>query len=202
MPLYFQVVRGTSATMSGIMLLPIAVGLIVTVISSGFITSHIGYYTPTMVLTSITTPIAAGLLSTLTQHSGIWKVVFYQALLGSGTGIGFQGPQVAVQTVLSKQDAPIGIAIIQVAQGIGPAIFVAAAQSLFLNRLNHHLRSRDGAGVDTLPTDNTGGGNRPQQQEIRSSYDQALTDVFYLPTALYCLSLIGALGMEPRSVKS
>lgn len=201
MPIYFQIVRGTTATMSGVMLLPIAVGLIVTVLLSGFVTSTIGYYSPTMILTSIMTPVAAGLLSTLSQYSKIWKVILFQGLLGFGTGIGFQGPQVAVQTVLSKQDAPIGIAIIQFAQGIGPAIFTAAAQSLFLARLAHSADKPDILGPGAFPATNTNSDNRLVDEDMVRSYDRSLTEVFYLPTALYCLSLVGALGMEKRSVK-
>ncbi len=131
MPIYFQAVKGLSASMSGVMVLPAVAGLVLSVFSSGVLTSIWGYYTPFMLATSSITPPAVGLITTLDVDAKVASLIGYQALLGFGVGIGFQGPQVAVQTILSQKDAPVGIAVIQFAQGIGPAVFVTIAQTLF-----------------------------------------------------------------------
>ena len=73
------------------------------------------------------TLLGAGLLTTLGKNTKLGYLISYQALLGFGAKIGFQGSQVAVQTILAERDASIGIAIIQFAHGIGPAIFMAVA---------------------------------------------------------------------------
>ncbi|KIW56904.1 hypothetical protein PV05_05520 [Exophiala xenobiotica] len=117
--------------MSGVMVLPAVAGLVLSVFSSGVLTSIWGYYTPFMLATSSITPPAVGLITTLDVDAKVASLIGYQALLGFGVGIGFQGPQVAVQTILSQKDAPVGIAVIQFAQGIGPAVFVTIAQTLF-----------------------------------------------------------------------
>jgi len=73
--------------MSGIMLLPIVVGLIVSLILSGFLTSTVGYSNPFMILTGVLTPIAAGLLTTLTVNTKFWKVIIVKVdvTVSSGT---------------------------------------------------------------------------------------------------------------------
>jgi hypothetical protein len=38
-------------------------------------------------------------------------------------------------------------------------------------------------------------------QGVLLGYDKAVTQTFYLPVALTCLSFLGTLGMEWRSVK-
>lgn len=133
-------------------------------------------------------PPAAGLMTTLGSNAKVWRLVVYQALLGVGSGIGFQGPQVAVQTVFENQDAQIGIAVIQFAQGTGPAVFLAAAQAIFLKELGNTVSDED-------LHDLTGG-------SAREAAAKAFMHTFYLPVALACLTLVGALSMEWRSVKT
>ncbi|KAL8949294.1 MAG: hypothetical protein Q9222_004580, partial [Ikaeria aurantiellina] len=93
MPIYFQSVKEMSPTKSGVMVVPSVVGLMLSLLFSGTATSIVGYYAPFMVLTSILTPIAAGLLTTLEVDAKTVTLICYQALLGFGAGIGFQGPQ-------------------------------------------------------------------------------------------------------------
>ncbi|KAF7595880.1 hypothetical protein BBP40_004373 [Aspergillus hancockii] len=141
MPTYFQVVRGTSATASGVMSLPIATGVPLAVFCGSSATSLLGYYAPFMIATGILTPIAAGLLTTLQVKQSLASLICYQALLGVGAGVGFQGPQVAAQTVLSIKDSPMGIALIIFAQNFGPALFVSIAQTIFTGQLLERLGS-------------------------------------------------------------
>ena len=72
MPIYFQMVRGYSAFMSGVMVLPTAAGLIASVLLGGYLTSLLGYYSPLMLLTSLVMPPAAGLLTTVDADSRLW----------------------------------------------------------------------------------------------------------------------------------
>lgn len=193
--------------MSGVILLPIVVGLIVSVTVAGYLTSIVGYSNPFMITTSILTPIANGLLTTLNQTTPIWKLIIYQSLLGIGVGIGFQGPQVAVQAVLSKQDTPVGIGIIQFAQGIGPAIFTAVSQSIFLAQFRKGLE-RAGLARDEITMVSSGANppnlsmNEAEKHAVSRAYARGLTETFYLPVALSCLTAVGALGMEWCSVRS
>ncbi|WAO96923.1 Hypothetical protein NCS54_01461800 [Fusarium falciforme] len=205
MPIYFQTVQGLSASMSGVMVLPLAAGLVVSVPLAGYLTSLIGYYSPFMLLNSLITPPAIGLLTRLDAGSRLWSLIFYQALLGFGAGIGFQDPQVAVQAVFSDSDSQIAIAIIQLAQAIGSAIAVAGAQTIFTSKLSSYL-SRFVSGLDLTDLANQGLAvpedlSPWEHQQVVSSYSHALNDTFYLPVIHACLTLIGALGIEWRSVK-
>lgn len=205
LPIYFQTVKNFSPSLSGVMILPIAGGLILSVSLSGFLTSMLGYYTPFMIMTSIITPPAAGLISTLGIDAKTWRLIIYQAMLGFGAGIGFQGPQVAVQAIFDAKDAPVGIAIIQFAQGIGPAISVAIGQSVFSSGLATNIRRHaPGVDLDMLRQYGLGIPKHLSDTEYRAvlvSYDAALTQTYYVSVSLACLSIIGAISTEWRSVK-
>jgi hypothetical protein len=66
LPIWFQAIKDASAVESGIMNLPMVLGLVIVSVSAGIITRRIGYFTPWMILSSIITPIGAGLISTFT----------------------------------------------------------------------------------------------------------------------------------------
>lgn len=205
-PIYLQAVRSVSATQSGVLILPLIIGLIVSVLISGSAVSIVGYYTPFAILTSVITPIATGLLTTLAVRESLGRLICFQALFGFGIAIGFQAPLVAAQTVLKPLDVPVGIACVQFAQYLGPAVFISVAQTIFTSRLKLDV-ARYAPTVDVHSLDNVGlseisrvisGGNL---SGVLMGYDKAVSQIFYLPVALSCLGLFGSLGMEWRSVK-
>ncbi len=88
MPIYFQAVKEVSASKSGVLVLLTVIALTISVLFSGSAVSIIGYYAPFMLLTSILTPVATGLLTTLEVDAVLARLICYQALLGFGCGIG------------------------------------------------------------------------------------------------------------------
>jgi hypothetical protein len=206
LPIYFQAVKGKTPAQSGVLTIPLIVGLMLASILSGSLTTAVGYYVPFMLLSSVSTPIAIGLLTTLEVDTQAWKIAIYQAFFGAACGIGLQGPQVAAQTVLSAADVPIGIACIMFAHNLGPALFVAIAQTVFTTRLITDLHENspslngttiENTGLSSLRQDLDGG----LLQAALLGYDKAVTQTFYLPVALGVISLIGAAFMQWRNVK-
>ncbi|OGE53112.1 hypothetical protein PENARI_c008G11292 [Penicillium arizonense] len=139
LPTYYQVVRGYTPAKSGYMMLPIIIAGTIGALVHGFGTSVLGYYAPFMVFASIIMPIAAGLITTFKINTSFAQLIIYTGFSGLAYGIGFSGPQNAVQTVLPVEDVPLGTSIILFAQSFGPTVAVAVAQVLFLNQLSVNL---------------------------------------------------------------
>lgn len=195
MPIYFQAVKGVSASRSGILSLPIVIPFIISLLVGSTLTSLVGYYTLFMLLTSLIAPISAGLLTTLADDAPLSRLLGYQALLGIGCGIGFQAPQVAAQTVLNPRDTPIGIAAIIFAQGFGPGIFVAVAQTIFTERLTKDLNAlAPGLNATSLETmglaDLTKHVGKENLKGALLGYSHAVGQTFYLAVALTSLSMV------------
>ncbi|KAI9709443.1 MAG: hypothetical protein M1820_003203 [Bogoriella megaspora] len=208
MPIYFQAVRGFSAARSGILLLPSIIGIMVALFLAGSATSAIGYYAPLMLTTSFLTPIATGLLTTLKVSMPMAKLIIYQALLGFGAGIGWQGPQVAAQSIFSEKDISQGIACILFAQSFGPAISIPIAQAIFSGRLVSDVgKNMDGLAIDANSLQSLGLTDlrkmvgAKELEGVLLGYDTAVTQTFYLPLGLACATLVGSAAMEWRSVK-
>lgn len=208
LPIWFQAIKGVSPLKSGIDTLPMILGNVVGVISAGALTTRFGYYMPFIFLSLIFMSIGAGLLTTLHVDSSSAHWIGYQILFGLGSGWGFQQTAVAAQTVLALVDIPIGTAIMVFIQLLGGAMFVTIAQNVFTNdlvsgilaigipNLNPKIivqsgatRLRDGIPIGFLP-------------KVLVAYNAALVKTYQVALCLACLSLLGAVGMEWRSVKN
>jgi MFS family permease len=69
LPIWFQAVKGVSAVKSGIMSLPLVLGLVAASIMSGIFVSKLGYYNPFMYASVIVMSIGAGLFTTFTTET-------------------------------------------------------------------------------------------------------------------------------------
>ncbi|KAF5552099.1 major facilitator superfamily transporter [Fusarium phyllophilum] len=206
LPTYYQLVRGYTPVKSGYMMLPIIIAATVGSLVHGAGTSAFDYYTPFMLFASIIMPIAAGLITTFKIDTSFEKLIAYSALSGLAYGIGFIGPQTAVQTVLPAEDVPLGLSIMLFAQSFGPAISVPIAQVLFTNRLSNNL---DGIIPGLNGTDISNSGltemvsNVPESaaRDVLVAIDKSLGQTWYLVAGLASVAIVGSLMTEWRSVK-
>ncbi|KAH6883832.1 major facilitator superfamily domain-containing protein [Thelonectria olida] len=202
-PIWFQAVKGASAVRSGVMNLPMILGLVVMSVLAGGVVSALGYYTPLILASSVLMSIGAGLLTTfhLSTDSPAW--IGYQALYGIGAGLGMQLPLVAVQTALAEHDIPVGTATLMFSQTLGGSVFVQVAQNVFTNQLATELR---GVGVDAEIVLSVGAtelrDNVPAQllHQVLVAYSKALTNTWYVSVATAVLSLIPAAFIPWKSV--
>ena len=204
-PIWFQAIKDASAVKSGIMNLPMVLGLTIGSIGAGITTRKLGYYTPWMIVCSIITPIGAGLISTFTPFTGHPAWIGYQALFGLGFGVGAQQSSVAAQTVLPRKDVAIGASLMIFSQTLGGAIFISVGNNVFDSRLSKDLMGIPGLDVGSIVKagateirKTVAAGVLPQ---VLVSYNNALRSTFYLVTALTCLTIFGSTAMEWRSTK-
>jgi len=133
LPLYFQSIKGASATKSGIQVLPLLLSTVLSSVITGGLITVFGYYTPFLIGCTILFAIGAGLVSTYTVDMPFSKWFGYQVLTGAGVGVGFQVPILAVQTVLPLEDVPVGTACVVFFQSLGGSLFVSVGQTVFQN---------------------------------------------------------------------
>lgn len=205
LPLWFQAVKGTSAVQSGIDTIPMVLALVVGAILSGGIITATGYYVPWMFVATIFMSTGAGLTSTFKLDTAHPAWIGYQVLFGLGIGTGLQQPTLAAQTVLPESSVPIGISLMFFAQNFGGSVFVAIAQSLFINYLAFNLPKIPG--IDPAPILSVGAKElakvvpADKLTAVLSCYNQALRSSFIVAIVVSCLMLVPALTMEWRTIK-
>ena len=206
LPIYFQTVRQFSAAESGYLIFPVVGGFALATLLAGWGVTTVGYYTPFMLLGSVLMPLFSGLLTTVGASTELVRIVCYAAFYGFAGGIGFQSPQSAVQAALPAEDASIGLSVILFCQQFGPAVFVTAAQTIFTNKLTVNLHElAPGLNATTIEgmglTDLTAVVGPENLNNVLAGFDKSLAQTWYLAVGLACVTMLGSLGMEWRSVK-
>lgn len=180
LPLFLQVVQGASATNSGLLLLPLMLGLLTASVLSGRAITRTGRYRRFPVLG---TAIAAGgmfLLSTMGTDTSSLTVSAYMVILGVGVGLTMQTLVLATQNAVPITELGIATSAVTFFRSMGGAIGTAIFGALF----NAGLASRldgptvvigEGSGftpssVADLPPD--------QAQRLVAAFSDSLTTVF------------------------
>lgn len=206
LPTYYQVVREYSPSRSGYMMIPIVIGATIGMLLCGIGTSKVGYYTPFMLVSSVLMPIFAGLITTFGVHTSFIRLVLFSGASGFASGVGFNAPISAVQTVLPTEDASLGLSIVLFAQHFGPAVSIAIAQVIFTNKLSANLvRVVSNSNPANIENNGLSGivGQAPRaRHDVLVDVGKSLNETWYLAVGLTCASLIGSLLMEWRTVKS
>ncbi|KAL2842550.1 major facilitator superfamily domain-containing protein [Aspergillus pseudoustus] len=204
--IWFQVVKGDSATRAGLSTIPLVLALVISSIVAAVFTQKVGYYVPSMLVAPVLTSIGAGLLSTLAPDSNHRYWIAYQVLLGLGIGCGFQTSTLAAQAVLPRPDVPIGMSLMFFMQQLGGAIFLAIDQNLLSTKLVGRLSHV--AGLNTEEIVNTGATDlrhvvpANELDTVVDAYNYALTRIFIVSAAIGAVTIIGALTMEWRNIKT
>lgn len=206
LPIWFQAIKGVSATKSGIMSLPLILGVVICSVVAGGLVTALGQYAPFMLASSVLMAIGAGLLSTFKVDTGHAEWIGYQALFGIGVGLGMQQILIAVQTVLPAADIPTGTAIVMFFQTLGGALFISVGQNVFTNKLVSGLKAAvpdlDPAIVlSTGATELKSAIGEQYRDGVLQAYNDALTNSYYVAVALATLSIIGSAAVEWKSVK-
>jgi MFS family permease len=207
--IYFQSVKGSSATKSGIEILPFLLAVVISSVACGGLVSAVGYYTPFMIVSMAIFTIGAGLITTYDVDTPMPKWFGYQVLAGAGVGVGFQGAITVVQTVLPLSDVPIGTTAVSFCQQLGGAIFVSVAQSVFQNGLKQGIQDNTDldpqifldSGATALIGILTEMGRMDQLTGVRKAYVKGLTNCFFIAVATAICAFFAACTLQWKSVK-
>jgi EmrB/QacA subfamily drug resistance transporter len=150
LPLFLQVVRGISPTISGVYLLPMVLGLLLTSITSGQLISRFGRYKIYPIIGTALMVIALLLLSRLSQTTSSAQMNLYFFILGLSLGLILQVLVIAVQNSADYADLGTATSGATFFRSIGGAFGVAICGSVFSNRLATELM-RALAGVPLPP---------------------------------------------------
>lgn len=131
MPLYLQVVRGTTPSVAGLALTPMMGGVLVTSILSGQVISRIGRYRPFPFAGAGVMTIGLGLLSTLGAGMSIWLACAYMLVLGLGLGMVMQVLVLAVQNAVEYRDLGVATSGTTLFRPIGGSVGVSLFGAIF-----------------------------------------------------------------------
>jgi EmrB/QacA subfamily drug resistance transporter len=139
LPLFLQVVHQVSPTISGVYLLPMVLGMLVTSVGSGQLIARTGHYKVFPVVGSASLAVALFLLSTMdeTTSSGLMSLYFF--ILGFSLGLIIQVLVIAVQNTVSYADLGAATSGVTFFRSIGGSFGVSVFGAIFANQLASQL---------------------------------------------------------------
>jgi EmrB/QacA subfamily drug resistance transporter len=201
LPTFLQVVQGVTPTLSGVHMLPMVAGLLLTSTASGQIVSRTGRWKVFPIAGTGITAIGLFLLHRLTESSGTGEMSAFFFVFGAGLGLVMQVLVLVVQNSVSYQDLGVATSGATFFRSIGASFGVAIFGTIFTNRLNTKLSTAlaglplpagadpaqlaaDPRTVRLLP-----GTLRPR---VLHAYSSSITDVFLYAVPVVVLAFVVA----------
>jgi EmrB/QacA subfamily drug resistance transporter len=200
-PLFLQVVNGASATSSGLLLVPLMVGLLGASIMSGQVISRTGHYKSFPIVGCSLATVALFLLSTMGTDTSRLTASAYMVVLGTGIGLTMQVLVLATQNAISLADIGAGTSSVSFFRSMGGSLGVALFGALFNSGLRSKLSGLTvsvGEGSEFRPEvlDDLGPADRAAAVD---AFADSLTTVFLIasPLMLVALLIVFALPVKP-----
>ncbi|HVX57832.1 MAG TPA: MDR family MFS transporter, partial [Candidatus Saccharimonadales bacterium] len=211
LPEYQQLVRGDSATKSGLMLLPLVLGVMGGSLTSGRLISKLGRYRIFPIIGTVLLIISFWLFSHIALDTsrvliGVWMVV-----LGAGVGMVMPVMTLAVQNGVDRKDLGTATSSVTFFRSIGSSLGTAMFGAILTNRLTAHLQhdlpGAAGASVAKGLGSSAAGLKHLPPNEVHvvlTAFAQAFADVFLIgiPFAIAALIVAYFLKETPLSTST
>ena len=195
LPLFLQVVKGESPTASGMQMLPMMGGMLLTSIASGQLISRTGRYKFFPIVGTLVMAGGLYLLSRMNEATTTLGASLTMLVLGLGLGMVMQVLVIAVQNAVDYRDLGVATSGATLFRLVGGSLGTAVLGAIFAARLAHELgrvlpRSARVSGAGVLNPETMG----QLSPTLRGIYVQAFTvslaTVFVVATAVALVGFI------------
>ncbi|MFB7913793.1 MFS transporter [Streptomyces sp. NPDC056061] len=210
---YFQLARGKSPTMSGVMTIPMIAGLFISSTVSGQIITKTGRWKAWLVSGGFLVTAGLGLLGTIRYDTAYWHIAVYMAVMGLGIGMMMQNLVLATQNQVAPSDLGSASSVVTFFRSLGGAIGVSALGAVMANRVTHYVK--DGLAAlgpegAAMGHGGTGGGGIPDldalpapfRTVVESAYGHGVGDVFLYAAPAALVAFLITIFIKEVALKS
>ncbi|WP_380174523.1 MFS transporter [Kineococcus sp. DHX-1] len=210
---YFQLGRGETPTMAGVMTIPMILGLFIASTVAGQFITRTGRWKGWLVTGGVLLTAGLGLMSTIEYDTNYWIIAPFMALIGLGVGMMMQNLVLAVQNVVEPRDLGSASSFVAFARSLGGAIGVSALGALLGNRVTHHLedgltaaRIDPGQALASMGS-STGVPNlsaipEPVRSIVQSAYGSSIAEVFLVAAPFALVAFLITLFFKERALRT
>lgn len=202
---YMQLARGKTPTESGLLTIPMVVGVFVASTLSGQIISRTGRYKGFMVAGATVLTAGLVLMGTIHYDTSFALVALYMVILGTGVGMLMQNLVLAVQNTLDVREVGSGTSTVAFFRTLGGAIGVSALGAVLANRVGDLIVSGlTGIGIDaaalgaggTSALPNLATLPEPVRVVVEQAFGDAIADLFLVAAPVALVSLVAVLFLK------
>ncbi|MEU5820634.1 MFS transporter [Streptomyces sp. NPDC047803] len=210
---YFQLARGKSPTMSGVMTIPMIGGLFLSSTLSGQIITKTGRWKAWLVSGGFLLTAGLGMLGTIRYDTTYWHIAVFMFVMGLGIGMMMQNLVLATQNQVDPSDLGSASSVVTFFRSLGGAIGVSALGAVMANRVTHYVK--DGL-ADLGPQGaafghgGTGGGGIPDLDKlpapfrtvVEAAYGHGVGDVFLYAAPAALLAFLITLFIKEVALRT
>ncbi|MGD3106247.1 DHA2 family efflux MFS transporter permease subunit [Streptomyces sp. YGL11-2] len=208
LPTFLQVVHRVSPTMSGVHMLPMVLGMLISSTASGQIVSRTGHYKVFPIAGTAVVTLGLLLLHQLDPSSGVALTSTYFFVFGFGLGLVMQVLVLIVQNAVPYQDLGVATSGATFFRSIGASFGVSIFGTIFTNQLGPRIADAlagaqlpPGITASKIAQDPRAVAQLPPAQAagVLNAYSLSITDVFVyaVPVVLVAFALAWSLREEP-----
>ncbi|SCF95945.1 MFS transporter [Streptomyces sp. Ncost-T10-10d] len=210
---YFQLARGKSPTMSGVMTIPMITGLFISSTVSGQIITKTGRWKAWLVSGGFLVTAGLGLLGTIRYDTEYWHIAVFMAVMGLGIGMMMQNLVLATQNQVAPSDLGSASSVVTFFRSLGGAIGVSALGAVMANRVTHYVKdglAELGPKGAAMGHGGTGGGGIPDLDKlpapfrtvVESAYGHGVGDVFLYAAPAALIAFLITIFIKEVALKS
>lgn len=210
LPTFLQVVQGVSPTLSGVHMLPMVVGMLLSSTVSGQIVSRTGRWKVFPIAGTAVTAVGLLLLHQLHRTTSTWEMSIYFFVFGAGLGLVMQVLVLVVQNAVSYADLGVATSGATFFRSIGASFGVAIFGTVFINELDTKLTAAlagaklpPGVNVTQLEADPRAITALPAdlQPRVLDAYATAITDVFLYAVPVVLIAFVVAWFLKEDTLR-
>ena len=141
-PLYLQIVLGSSPTDAGLQMIPLMAGIFLTSTFAGRVMSRTGRYKPLPIVGTALMFVALMLMSTLGVDTPIWQPMVFMVVMGMGLGLSMQTLVISVQNALPPKDMGVATSSVTFFRSMGGTFGAAVSLAVLFGSLAGNIQSR------------------------------------------------------------
>jgi EmrB/QacA subfamily drug resistance transporter len=207
LPEYQQVVRGESPTASGLYLLPLVAGMLISMITSGRLITRTGKYKIFPVIGTMIVIIGLFLFSHITVTTSHTALTFWMVILGLGIGSFMQVMTLAVQNSVDRRQLGTATGLVTFFRSFGSSIGTAMFGVILVNRLTFHLKQQLPASVAHKASSISSSGisvHIPSEikDQVLIAFSKSFHDVFLAAIPFAVIAFILALMLKETPLKT
>ena len=212
LPTFLQMARGLDPTDSGLYMLPMTVGLMITSVGSGLLITKTGKYRIYPIIGMV---ITTGGIAWLTQIKGDMSIVLFGAMifaLGFGLGLVMQTIVIAVQNAVASTEVGTATSTNNFLREMGAAIGTSLFGAVFTSRLAselapifHAIPAGDlphGFSADDLTPSTIKRLPEEIHTEVVNAYAQAMAPTFFYLVPIAALGFVISLFLRDRRLST
>ncbi|UYQ63138.1 MFS transporter [Streptomyces peucetius] len=210
---YFQLARGESPTMSGVLTIPMIGGLFVSSTVSGQIITRTGRWKAWLVAGGALVTAGLGLLGTIRYDTEYWHIAVFMAVMGLGLGMMMQNLVLCTQNQVDPSDLGAASSVVTFFRSLGGAIGVSALGAVMANRVTDYVKdglAELGPEGAALGHGGTAGGGIPDLDALpgpirtvmETAYGHGVADIFLYSAPFALIALVVTVFIKEVALKS